>query len=546
MRDFPSLVAFCIIHSMTPEEKHEHLKKVRETCLTSAEALLSTAEHELGKGVDPVCYHLALLALEEIGMSILNTINYMSETAETDKEEFATDEHIRKLFWALWGGSLMRDTKWTKESIEQVRHLATTLHGRRLEVLYTDPKNPLPFGNRVDDKEVKMVVGLARPRLELEKLGDLTPFESGDVEEIKWFFSSVDDIERRKQIFSSASLAKLAELGSGKEWIKWLREVYRKNEEEMREYAQKEMRRAKPEGEEAMAPKYRMRVRIQTPSHSIRNHAFAEWNKNINWIKINKSKDKDVVKLTKGEMVVELTLVKGLHTSYVWEHGLFMTKLVVISFNVGTLGVFWWHVHKDIWTYYEDIVDLEADPSGSVKLTVAPPKRLHVGFDEAHWVLNQDAVANVYHVLTLFLREFDKLGEFFNEYAMGLTTFSKTDIHLRMEANAFEAFYKALKSAARFFGDWDGKSDFLVVIKTQLAKIKDMKDLEKTFALAKALEEDERHQKHHPITLTEVIAMKLYCDVYVQLKAKGYFEKLKAKDDAPDLPHEEPSENIAP
>jgi hypothetical protein len=86
---------------MTPEEKHEHLKKVREICLLSAESFLTTAERELDKGVDPVCFHLALLALEEVGISILNTINFMSETAETDKEELATDEHIRKLFWAL-------------------------------------------------------------------------------------------------------------------------------------------------------------------------------------------------------------------------------------------------------------------------------------------------------------------------------------------------------------------------------------------------------------------------------------------------------------
>lgn len=370
---------------MTPEEKHEHLKKVRETCLASAKAFLSTAERELGNGVDPVCFHLALLALEEIGMSILNTINYMSETAETDKEELATDAHIRKLFWALWGGGLVRNTKWTKESIEQNRHLATTLHERRLESLYTDPKNPLPFGDRMKDGEAKMVVEFVRPRLELEKSSDLTPFESTDVEEIKWFFTSVDDPEKRKQIFSSTSLAKLAELGNGKGWIKWLRETYRKNEEEMLEYAQKEMRRTKPEGEEAMAPKYRMRVRIQTPSHSIRNNSFTQWNANVDWIKITKCKDKDILKLTKGEMIIELTLVKGLHTGTVWEHGLFMTKLVVISFNIGTLGVFWWHVHKDVWTYYEEIIDLEADPNGSIKLRVAPPKRLHVGFDDAHW-----------------------------------------------------------------------------------------------------------------------------------------------------------------
>lgn len=525
---------------MSPEESHEKLKKIRETCLASAEALLSAAERELNKGVDPICFHLALLALEEIGMSTLSTINHMNQIAGTDKEELATDEHIRKLFWALWGGSLIRKDKWTKASIEENRHLATTLHDRRLETLYTDPNNPLPFGDRIDAGEAKMVVDFVRSRLDIEKLSELTPYGPSDVEEITWFFSSIEDPEKRKHIFSNHSLEKLAEFTNGREWIKWLREVYRKNEEEMREYAHKEMLRTKPEGEDAHAPKYRMRIRIQTPSHSIRNDAFAEWNKGVNWIKLYKSKDKDATKLTKGEIIVELTLQKGLHTSYVWEHGLFMTKLVVISFNIGTLGVFWWHVHKDIWTYYEDITDLEADPEGSIKLTVAPPKRLHVGFDEAHWKLDQSAVSNVFHVLTLFLREFQKIGEFINEYSMGLTTFSKTDIHLRMEANAFESFYKALKIAARFFGDWDGKSNFLEVIKTELTKVNDMKELEKTFILAKTLEEDVRHEKHHPITLSEVVAMKYYCDVYVQLKAKEYFEKRKDGEGVPqDLQHNE-------
>ena len=512
---------------MKPEERHEHLKKVRETCLTSAEAFLSTAERELEKGVDPICFHLALLALEEIGMSTLNTINYMTETAQTDKEEFATDEHIRKLFWALWGGGLMRNTKWTKESIEQNRHLATTLHERRLETLYTDPKNPLPFGDRMKDGEAKMVVEFVRPRLELEKLNDITPFEPGDVEEIKWFFSSVDDPEKRSQIFSSVSLTKLAEFSNGKEWIKWLRELYRKNETEMREYAEKELRRKKPEGEDAFAPKYRMRIRIQTPSHSICNKAFVDWNKGVNGIKIYKSDRKDATKLTKGEMLIDFTLPKGLHTNYVWEHGLFMVKTVVLAFNVGTLGVFWWNVQKDIWTYYEDIVDLEADPNGSIKLRVAPQKRLHVGFDEAKLVLDQNAVQNVYHLVALFMRESKKLEEFLKEYAMGLTCFSKVDIHLPLETNAFGSFYKALKGAMRVFGDWDGTSEFKEAAKKQIEKIKQMNDLDKTLDLGATLEADVKHEKHHPITLTEVIAMKIYCDYYMQLKAKEYFENLK-------------------
>ncbi len=207
-----------------------------------------------------------------------------------------------------------------------------------------------------------------------------------------------------------------------------------------------------------------------------------------------------------------------------------MAKTVVLAFNVGTLGVFWWNVPKDISTYYVDIVDLEADPNGGVKLVVAPHKRLHVGFDEARLVLDQNAVRNVYHIVALFMREHKMLEEFLKEYAMGLTCFSKVDIHLPLEANAFGSFYKALKAAARAFGDWGGITDFKEVIKKQLEKIKEMKDLDKTIDLGIALDADVRHEKHHPITLTEVVAMKIYCDYYMQLKAKEYFENLKDDD----------------
>jgi AbiV family abortive infection protein len=517
---------------VNPEDKHKQLILTREICLANAEACLSVAEREIGRGVDHVCFHLALLALEEIGKSILATIQYTVATGASPKEDLdvAMDDHIKKMFWALWGGSMLRNEKFSKEDIERNRYLATSLHERRLESLYTDAKNPLPIGERIEEKEARMITELARARLEMEKAQGITEFESGDIEDLTWFFKAMEDPDKRKEIFSSKSLAKLTEVKNGKEWVKWLRDIYRKHEEEMREYAQKEMRRKKPEGEDAHTPKYRMRIRIQTPSHSIRNNAFAEWNKGIHGIKIYKSDRKDATKLTKGEMCIDLTLPKGLHTSYVWEHGLFMAKTVVLSFNVATLGVFWWNVQKDISTYYVDIVDLEADPNGGVKLVVAPHKRLHVGFDEAHLVLDQNTVRNVFHVLTLFMRESKKLEEFLRAYATGLTIFSKIDIHLQIEANAFDEFYKALKAAMIAFGDWDGTGDFKSAVKNQFEKIGDMKDLDKTLDLGSNLEADAGRTKHHPITLTEVIAMKIYCDFYMQLKAKEYLENLKQEE----------------
>src|SRR5581483_7884207 len=519
---------------MMSAEDHQQLKVVREVCLASAESFLSVAERELGNGVDHICFHLAVLALEEVGKSILATINHMNTAIRSEDEEIggSIDDHVKKIFWALWGGGMVRNETFTKEGIEQSRYLASTLHERRLESLYTDTRNPLPVDQRVDDGEARRLVVLARARLEVEKAHELTDLKERDIEEISWFFTAVRDVDRRKEIFSKTSLAKLVEVKSGREWIRWLRDLYRKNEAEMREYAQREMQRKRPEGEEAHAPKYRMRVRIQTPSHSIRNSAFTKWNEGVQHIKLRKSDRKDATKFAKGEMIVELTLPKGIHASYVWEHGLFVTKAVVLAFSVGTLGVFWWNVPRDPATYYIDIVDLEADPSGRTKLVVAPEKRLQVGFDDAKLVLDESAVRNVYEILTLFMREASLLETFVRSYALGLTLFSKTDIHLRLEVNAFEAFYKALKASMIAFGDWDGHSDFKEAAKKALDVIEGMKDFEKTLDLASGLETDSARQERHSITLTEVMGMKLYCDYYVLLKARQYVQKLKATEES--------------
>jgi hypothetical protein len=347
---------------------------------------------------------------------------------------------------------------------------------------------------------------------------------------LKWFFSVVEDPEKKKYIFSGASIKKLSEVKSGKEWIGWLYDTFKKNEEEMRELAEKEISRKEPEGKEREKPKYEMRVRIQTPSHSIRGNAFSKWNEGVHNIKMYHSDRKDVKKLTKGEILIDFTFPRSVPSHALWEHGLFMSKTVVIGLNIATLGVFWWHVNKDISTYYEYIHDLEADPKGGVGFTVAPHKRLHVGFDRARFVLDENAMRNVYHIIALFFRESKKLEVFLKAYGVGLTCFSKTDVHLRLEVNAFEEFYNALKAAMQSFDDWDGKKDFIDAVMKQYEKIGDMKDLEKVLKLGKALEEDVVRKRHHPITLTEVLGMKIYCDYYIQLKAKQYFQDIKDKE----------------
>lgn len=71
-------------------------------------------------------------------------------------------------------------------------------------------------------------------------------------------------------------------------------------------------------------------------------------------------------------------------------------------------------------------------------------------------------------------------------------------------------------------------------IKKQFNKLGELKDLEQIINLGISLSQDIKNQKIHNITLTEVAAIKLYSDFYIQMKANEYFQKLKVKKIAKD------------
>jgi AbiV family abortive infection protein len=505
----------------------QDIKQIREKCLSNAESFLAVAERELNKNVDHICFHLALLSLEEIGKAILVTIGFTVSVAGKKREGLviALDDHVKKIFWALWGG-MFRDNKFTKQAIEENRDLATTLHKRRLYYLYTDPNNPTDPDDRIEAGEAERLVKLVKARLEYEKtIKIVQKFEDADVENLKWFFKATEDPDKRKFIFGSASIKKLQEVQNGKEWISWMRGVFQKNEEEMRALAEKEIRRQKPSETKKFEPKYKMRVRVQSQSHSIRNNAFNKWNEGVRDIKIYKSDMKKARKTVKSEMLVDFIFPKAIPIHALWDHGFFMAKTFNVALNIATRGLFWWNVPKDIEKFYEEITDLEADKNESIKIHIAVNKRLSINWDEAKLVLNEEVMRQVSMMFAFLMREHKKLEKFLKTYAFGLTIFSKIDIHLRLEANAFDEFFKSLKSALLIFGDWDGKSDLKEAVHKQFAQLGDLQDLDKTIKLG--VDMDLKKGKTPRITLTEVAAMKLYTDVYIQLKARDYFKNLK-------------------
>ena len=83
-----------------------------EACLSHAQDLLNAAKKVLNDERLPnIAYHLAALALEEIGKSTLIGMSHVTKRKDhlSTWSEKHLEDHVRKLYWALWGPSFGRD-----------------------------------------------------------------------------------------------------------------------------------------------------------------------------------------------------------------------------------------------------------------------------------------------------------------------------------------------------------------------------------------------------------------------------------------------------
>ena len=109
-------------------------------------------------------------------------------------------------------------------------------------------------------------------------------------------------------------MEKLAELGSSRDWINWLKETFDQNEEENRKLAEQELQRKRPEGQEALEEKWRITIRLYSASHSIRQKVLNTWNNASDWIKLTSVSGP----MHKNELLLEFTFTKQVSMHQVW------------------------------------------------------------------------------------------------------------------------------------------------------------------------------------------------------------------------------------
>jgi len=108
---------------------NEEARPLVDRCIKNARSLLDSAK-ELSEREDRlhISHHLTILALEEVGKAAIILIH---SDALTDKLEWL-DDHVKKIFWALWSFTLSRKSVSTAEIIK-LKDAARGMHESRLQ-----------------------------------------------------------------------------------------------------------------------------------------------------------------------------------------------------------------------------------------------------------------------------------------------------------------------------------------------------------------------------------------------------------------------------
>jgi AbiV family abortive infection protein len=492
-----------------------------EACLQNAEKLISAAHTSAVPGSYHIAFHLATMALEEIGKSSMIFLDAIDRKPLPPDEEAKTslkwvDDHERKLFWAIWlpGRENLRD--W--HTIPAAMEFARGIHKDRLDTLYIDPSNL--NGPTISAKRAMSIITAAEARLNMERLKEFREMGKDEQDLMHWFFAAMDDPRLKPMIFSKGSLDKQAEFGDNfGAWMKWLRDTFAEADRKSMELTNLEMKRKPAEGEEGWENKFEIKIRLKSWSHSIRQNQFKEWNAGIEKMKINSGGDRN-------ELVVTLFVPKKVVVQDLWNMGWQNTYVFVTALNIGTMGFFWWYTPEYISRYFEKIRDVEYDSEIIVDRTpmlkiVWPPQ-----------ALKSPDLNNISIVYSFIAQANQKQFESTHRYFRNLGLMAKNDIFFQFEPTIFIEFISALKDAMAAYGDWDGKPETaessIIAFFEGVPATPEFTGMVRDF-LNLVDQMMANKMAPRPITLDDVAHAKLVFDGYIKLKAQRWYMDELAK-----------------
>lgn len=486
---------------MSTDVKINRYNDFRNLCLKNAENAINSAEMLLKTNSNHIAYHLLVLSLEEVGKIFIGFNEFLKEEKwNKENTNFGIDDHVKKLFWSIWGPTIGKEII-NKEQWEENQKMASTLHQKRLNSLYTSINDTIPGSDKISDIEVLELLSFAKTRLNLAKIeGECDP-ELTENSEIEWLAAANNDIQKRNFIFGQESQKKLFEMGNPRLWIGWLKSYYDKENKILSELIEKEIGRDSVNDMKMNFPKWKMKVKLITPSHSIRQNVLEEFNK------VNNKK----MKILKGgdahTLFLEFLFPLSISVKSLWLHGWLTSKFYVGALNIASNGFFYWNAIIDTEKYYETIRDVENNTWLSAKLESA----LKLNWEERKMSLNVNHLHLTNIIFEYFMQINDKeLLNSVNKYLDALALLSKSDIHTRLEHSVFSLFFSSLTEAILAYYKDDKFNNLFEVLYPQLEKMIESKDeFERIIALGYEIRKN-KTALQKPITLADVILIKQF------------------------------------
>jgi len=479
-----------------------------QACVEHARALLESARAVQATGHPNIAYHLAVLALEELGRRELIAVQRISETRPAPPEWIHKHigNHVQKLFWCVFGVAFSMGAL-NKETIESMQTFAQQTHAKRLAGLYVDhaeDKLAIP-AEAISLDEAESLISLAMTRLDVATSERFRgPLSQDELDLQAWFLTATEDIEKRRMILGKVSMTKLAELKDAQAWVRWLKELFDKAEAEGRAAAEEELKRSR-EGlpRQGTKNKWKLRIRLFSQSHSIRPKAFSQWNKTSEWIRLSAVSGK------KDQLLVDFILRDNVPVEGLWWFGWGLARLFVTALNIGTMGFWWWHMPRQISKFYESIDDME--------------KKMRVGVERSpslkiDWGTNRVLTEGDLHLVAQCLTAMPGPGNTerhkpYDYYICGLTFLSLNDIHWQCESTVFGNFFESARAMMTQSGDWEPDTPFVPALMQFFDSLwPDMDERRRYIEIFEAFER--KSVDTLTINLSEASFMKLFCDAY--------------------------------
>lgn len=159
------------------------------------------------------------MSLEEVGKIFIGWYQITSEKKPNqDGPNMSIDDHVKKLFWAIWGPTFTNEII-SKKQTDEIRGLATELHHKRLESLYTDLIDTDKSASKITNEDAANFLKYVKSVLELAEIEGEVNEELRVNEDMKWFVNATDIPLKRAFIFGDEFQDKLISFGDVAQWI---------------------------------------------------------------------------------------------------------------------------------------------------------------------------------------------------------------------------------------------------------------------------------------------------------------------------------------